>query len=119
MSTIVVADDEVKIGQLLQRMLEGRGHTVRTATNTDDAWMLITQQPPDLLITDLKLPPADGVALMRQVHATYPHIPVLMITGYDDSDTEAKARAAGAKGFCGKPLDLNEICATIAQLLGS
>jgi len=117
MSTIVVADDEAKIGLMLQDLLEGDGHTVRLADTTEAAWALITQEPPDLLITDCKLPPTDGLTLMRQLHAQHPQVPVIVITGFDEPDTEAQAKAAGAKGFFGKPLNLTEIGATVRQLL--
>ena len=85
MKKILVADDEVKIGQMLQKLLEGQGYTVRAADTTDAAWALITSDPPDLLITDLKLPPTDGVTLMNQVHTQYPSLPVIMITGSHSS----------------------------------
>ena len=118
MKKIVVADDEVKIGQFLKRALELNGHTVRTAETTEAAWALIVSDPPDLLITDCKLPPSDGIALMRQAHAQFPDMPVVMITGFDETETEAQARAAGAKGFFGKPLNVAEVCAKVRELLG-
>lgn len=117
MSTIVVADDEAKIGRMLQDLLEGDGHTVRLADTTEAAWALMVHEPPDLLITDMKLPPTNGLTLMQQLHAKHPTVPVIMITGFDDAETEAIAKAAGVKGFFGKPLNLAEVGDTVRQLL--
>ena len=119
MKKIVVADAEVKIAQFLQRALELDGHAVRTAQTTEAAWALIVSDPPDLLITDCKLPPSDGIALMRQAHAQFPDMPVVMITGFDETETAAQAREAGAKGFFGKPLNVAEVCAKVLELLGT
>lgn len=119
MKKILVADDEVKIGRLLAQALRDQGYQVTAVNDTQAAWEAIVQNPPDFLITDLKLPPTDGIVLMRQAHVKFPQLPVVMITGFDEADTEALARQAGAKGFFGKPLDLTQVCATVRELIGS
>ena len=68
-SNILVVDDEPQITRVLKTTLASHGYSIRTAGDGDEAVQLMKEWPPDLLITELRMPNMDGVALCRHVRA--------------------------------------------------
>ena len=82
---ILVVDDDVRTARLLVRMLRDDGFQVELATDGAAAIGRLGRQPmPDVLVTDLRMPHADGMAVARYARSRRPSLPVFVVTGYPD-----------------------------------
>ena len=79
--TIVVVEDSVLVAMALQKVLSGAGYRVTVTHNGRDALAAITAETPDLVITDLMMPDLDGAALIREIRAAHPELPIIVATG--------------------------------------
>jgi two-component system NtrC family response regulator len=95
--------------QFLESAFRDRGFTVTTATNGDRAIQSIEEQPYDVIITDLKMPERDGLAVLRAARATSYDSPVIIVTAYGTIETAVEAMRLGARDFIAKPFKLAEI----------
>ena len=82
MSNILIVDDEQSYRQLLSLVFEGDGHNIRTATNGREALESIKAEPTDLVITDVRMPDMDGIALLRAGREHQPEIGVVLMTAF-------------------------------------
>lgn len=102
--TVLVVDDENGPRQAL-RMLLKEDFEVIIATNVAEALGILAEQPVQLIITDIRMPKQSGVDLLRQAKAEYPHIEVIIMTGYGQLDTAMEAVKHGAFAYLEKPFD--------------
>ena len=107
--SIFVVDDEVSLLETLERGLRRPGHIVRTFDNVDDALDALLISPPDLLLTDVRMPGHDGFWLLDQVLAQSPNVGVLMMTALGDVKTALKCIRAGAIDYLSKPFGIEEL----------
>jgi DNA-binding NtrC family response regulator len=84
---ILIVDDEEMIRDLLCSALVQEGYTCHQASNVDEAFALLGEQPVDLVISDIMMPGRSGVELLRDLKNVNPDIAVLMITGLSDMNT--------------------------------
>ena len=86
---VVVVDDTLPVRLLVSRALSEAGYDVLTAPDGQVAVTLLQglRQPPDLVVTDLRMPAMDGEALGRWVMLHYPHVPLVFISGFVPEDT--------------------------------
>jgi len=117
--TIVVADDEVAITRLLERLLVARGHLVLAAHNGDDALKMIQAVRPDLVLSDVRMPGRDGFALCRAIKGdpVTRLIPVVLMTGAAERDDRVRALELGADDLLAKPVDEQELIARASSLV--
>lgn len=113
MSRILVVDDEPSAVSALQTLLELDGHTVTALESSDEAIALVSSSEFDAVVTDLEMPGASGVAVVRAALAARPQTVVLILTGYPDSPAAATALAAGARRVLDKPLDYDILTAEL------
>jgi DNA-binding NtrC family response regulator len=106
-----LAEDEQSIATVLLDMLAEEGFSVRHAWDGTVALAMIEHDPPDLLISNVKMPRVDGVQLMRHATKRIPPIPVILISAHFDG-----ADVPGAV-FVAKPFDLDHIVALVDRLL--
>lgn len=83
------------------------------------AMALFDREHPDLVLTDLNLPAASGIEVIRHAHQTSPRTPIIAITGYSATAMAAAAEAAGASICLQKPVGLAELAALILAALES
>ena len=100
---LLIVDDEPKIRSMLAGCLEQDGLTILTAGSGDEALKLIEQDPPNLVIADVKMPGLDGLELLQQIRARNLSIGTFLLTGYDDDAIEQQAKDLGALGIIHKP----------------
>jgi CheY-like chemotaxis protein len=100
---VLVVDDEPDVVANYRRLLGRLGHTCLAATTGPEAMALIDREAPDLVVTDLRLPGADGLAVTRHARLRMPPIPVILMTGYDSPDARRAALEAGAERYLPKP----------------
>jgi two-component system, NtrC family, response regulator AtoC len=116
-STILIADDEVSICDLLRDVLEPEGAATQFAHSGQEALAALRSAPFDLAIIDIRMPPPDGLMVLQELHASGIDIPVLIITAQDSSTTTIEAIQAGAYDYIAKPFDPGEILATVSRAL--
>ena len=101
----------------LARGLETEGHTVRLASDGQDAFETFLNEMPDLTILDLNLPQKDGTEVLRMVRSVTEDLPVLILTARNDVETRVKCLDLGADDCMLKPFSLAELRARCRALL--
>jgi len=104
MARILIADDEAGIREFVVDSLELDGHTVVAAKDGREAARLLDERGFDLVVTDLKMPGLDGVALLRKVRAEQPEVEVIVLTAHGTVDNAVEAMKLGAFEYLQKPL---------------
>ena len=104
-STVLVVDDEELYRSALERILLRVGHSVLTARDATEALELVSSQPLDLVLCDIKMPGINGLELVRQIHELAPDLPCIVITGYSSPEHSVEALRAGAFWYLEKPFD--------------
>jgi len=116
-ANILVVDDEVKMCVILQGMLEERGHRVATAQDGRKAQELVAGQEFEVVITDLKMSPVDGLQLLQAVKKASPETEVVLMTAYASVQTAIEAMKQGAYDYIIKPFDLDEMGLLVDRIL--
>ena len=114
---LVVEDDDVE-RELVRMTLEREGHRVTVADNGARGFELALEERPDLIVTDVWMPTADGVYLIRRVRST-PELastPILVTTGFGTGSASVSL-GQGADAFEPKPLDPDSLRETVRRLL--
>ena len=104
MAAILVVDDEEGVRTFVAEALETDGHRVVQAADGDEAARLLDERGFHLLVTDLKMPGRDGMALLRKVKAEQPETEVLVLTAHGSVDGAVEAMKLGAFDYVQKPL---------------
>lgn len=115
--TLLVCDDEKNIREGLGLALEMDGYNVLLAENGVEAWKLINKNDVDLVITDLRMEGMSGEELLKKVVASYPNIPVVILTGHGTIETAVDAMRDGAVDFFTKPVDLDRLSLLVKKSL--
>lgn len=115
MTKILIVDDEVRILILLQSLLKANGYETATAKNGSDALDLIRKGDINLVITDLRMAPMDGLELIAEIKALQPKIPVILLTAYASVETAIDAMKCGAFDYLTKPFKVDEMLATVKR----
>jgi DNA-binding NtrC family response regulator len=116
--TIVIIDDEAESLTAMTRALSKVGYTTVTFPDGTAALQHPAElQSADLVITDLKMPGADGLAVLRRVKEMSPETGVLLVTAFGTVETAVAAMQAGADDFVLKPLDLFELRHRVKRIL--
>jgi DNA-binding NtrC family response regulator len=97
--------------------MQREGHTVRVAENGRRALELLLQDPPDLIISDVKMPDMGGIDLLRAARELLPEVEVIMMTAFASVDTARDAFLLGAYDFVQKPFDNELLKETVARAL--
>lgn len=115
MATILITDDEVNIVSGLKYAFEDEGYTVLCANNGLEAWHLVNTNSVDLVITDLRMPEMDGYELIRKISASYPMLPIIVLTGHGTIETAVETMRDGAVDFFTKPVDLDKLLLVVKK----
>jgi len=112
-SLLIVEDDEV-LGERLAAAFVARGFDVRSARTTSAAESLIKEDPPELVVLDLRVGQDHGLALIPILKQADPATRVVVLTGYGSIATAVEAVKRGATQYLTKPADADEILAAFA-----
>ncbi len=116
---ILVVEDRDSLRRLLERALAAEGYAVTAAANGEQGLKLLASAAPfDLVVTDLKLPGASGLEVLRAARSRQPPPPVLVLTAYGTVSTAVEAMKLGAADFLEKPLEIEELCRRAQAILG-
>ncbi len=117
--TILVADDESYNISVCQGILENAGHSVLTATTTQEALAVIEGQPVDIVLSDVLFPQGSGLDLLQKIRESYPTLPVVMLTQYGTVENAVQAMQLGAADYVLKPFQAADLVACIERVLGA
>jgi DNA-binding NtrC family response regulator len=116
---VLLVDDEPDQVALLRAMLTPLGMEVATAESTEQALQLFRRQPVDLVVTDLHLPGASGIDLIRQLREMDTPPAVVLITGEGSVSSAVEALKLGASDYLQKPIDPMRLVTLVQELLRS
>src|SRR5688572_11706554 len=115
MRRILIIDDDPETRGVLNQVLGDEGYAVETASNGRAALAMIAASPPDLLITDLVMPRLTGWSLFARVRRQEPTLPIIIISGAKTGVPQQETALADQAVFLRKPLDLDQLLATVAR----
>jgi DNA-binding NtrC family response regulator len=114
---ILIVDDEPDMVENCARILRRAGHRCLTATDPHRALALLESERPDLLLTDLKMPEVDGLALLRRARELDPALPVVMITAFATIETAVAAIKEGAFDYLPKSFTVDQLTVVVDRAL--
>jgi DNA-binding response OmpR family regulator len=121
MPRILIIDDEAALRDVLARLLEREGHEVFTAGDGVDGLRLWREHGAAAVILDIHMPRSDGIETLVQLRAVAPELPVIVISGGDQTRALgllSDARLLGATRTLAKPFSLSELTAAVNGVLG-
>ena len=116
MATIVVAEDERDLNNLVRRHLEDEGHRVVQAYDGAEAVLAVQRERPDLLMLDWMLPKLDGLEVCRRVRRES-IVPILMLTARSEEIDRVLGLEVGADDYLVKPFGIRELLARVRAML--
>lgn len=106
---VLIVDDEPDIRELLEITLGRMELDTASASDLNQARSLLAERDFHLCLTDMKLPDGNGIELVQEIQASYPHIPVAVITAHGSTETAISALKSGAFDFVSKPVDIRKL----------
>ena len=121
MAKVLVIDDEPAFADFAKLLLEGMGHAVTLCYESTDALDIALRSRPDLIITDMNMPGADGLKLIAlfEGHPEFKDVPILLASASTDDRHRAEALRQGAVYSIVKPLQKDILKVLIERILSS
>jgi two-component system response regulator HydG len=114
---LLLIDDDEAVCAVMRETLEARDFDVIVASSGDAALEALGQHEIDAVISDLNMPGMTGLELCRRVHASWPNLPVVLMTAFGSMETAVGAIRAGAYDFIAKPIQVPELLVTLERAL--
>jgi two-component system NtrC family response regulator len=114
---ILVVEDDESLRRVTQVQLEKCGYATAVAADVPGALEMLEQEPRELVITDLNLPGASGLELLKKIRLEYPETTVVVVTAYGTIETAVEAMKAGAYDYITKPVHPDELRALVNRVL--
>ncbi|HVS51010.1 MAG TPA: sigma-54 dependent transcriptional regulator [Opitutaceae bacterium] len=112
---ILIVDDDRAQRSLLETFLHAQGYTTRLAASGEAALQLLLEERFDMIISDVRMPGMSGLETLRRVRQKHPDLPVLLVTAFADIRSAVTAMRDGAVNYLAKPIDLDELIATVRR----
>jgi DNA-binding response OmpR family regulator len=116
-ATILIIEDEFAVARGIQFALQQEGYEVVVARSGEEGLDIATNQAPDLVVLDVRLPGMDGFEVLRRLRATGSKAPILVLTARDDEMDKVIGLELGADDYLAKPFGLRELMSRIKALL--
>ncbi|MGY3944670.1 sigma 54-interacting transcriptional regulator [Aeromonas tecta] len=117
MSRILLVDDDASLLKLMSMRLRSQGYEVDTADSAEGALDRLRQQRADLVLSDLRMGGMDGLALFERIQSQWLGMPVIIMTAHGTIPDAIQATRSGVFSFLTKPIDKDELLATIEHAL--
>jgi DNA-binding NtrC family response regulator len=112
---ILIADDELIARENLEHVLRGEGYETVSVHNGQAAIRELEKEEFDLVLTDVRMQPVDGIQVLERARELYPNIEVIVITGYASVATAVEAMSKGAYYYISKPYRIDEVRTLVKQ----
>lgn len=109
MAKLLIVDDEIDIREFARNFFRKRGIIVYTASGGNEAFEVIKQEQPDLVLLDVRMEEMTGVDLLRKIRLEGYRVKVIMVSGVEDEATIKETEVLGITGYIHKPLVLEEL----------
>jgi two-component system response regulator AtoC len=116
-SLILVVDDDAAALKALMQVLRKENYVVEGASSAAEAMQRLAHGPADLVITDIRMERMDGMELMRELHARWPNLPVIVMTAFASIDTAIRSIHEGAYDYISKPYEVDDLRLTVRRAL--
>lgn len=116
-NTILLAEDEPALGQIIKESLETRNFNVLLCENGEKAYHVYKQNSPDLLVLDVMMPKKDGFTLAKEIRLEDEAIPILFLTAKSQTEDVVEGFNIGGNDYLKKPFSIEELIARINNLL--
>jgi DNA-binding response OmpR family regulator len=114
---VLLAEDEIALGMIIQESLESRDFNVRLCGDGQKAWDEYQRAKPDVLVLDVMMPKKDGFSLAEQIRKTDPYTPIIFLTSKSQTEDVVKGFGLGGNDYLRKPFSMEELIVRIkAQL---
>src|SRR5690606_25249093 len=117
MAKILVVDDEPKMALLAAAALEDAGHSLTVCHDGKAAIRALEIDSFDVVVTDLKMPPPDGLEVLREARQRSPETGVILMTAYASAESAVTAMKSGAYDYLIKPFSLDELTLLVSRFL--
>ncbi|MBZ5593433.1 MAG: response regulator [Acidobacteriia bacterium] len=115
--SVLVIDDETSVQALLRQVLVAEGYRVAAVRTARQALAVIRDEGFELVISDISLPDADGIELVRQICSEFPHVRVIAMSGFMAAIPMAMLRNAGTAAMLQKPFTARQLLCSVSELL--
>lgn len=112
---VLIVEDDAQLREALADSLELNGYAVTQVANAEAALDALGRELPGLVLTDVQMPGADGHALLENIKARTPEVPVVLMTAYGEIDRAVEAMRAGAADYLAKPFAPERLLAVVAR----
>src|SRR3977135_3361321 len=114
---VLIIDDQPSVRFGLRSLLEGEGYRVLEAMTGEEALPIVTDNAPQLILLDLRLPDIGGLDLLTRIKAIDDDVPIIMLTAHGTIETAIQALKSGAENFLTKPFDPDSLLILISKTL--
>lgn len=111
---VIIVDDHGPAADVLAQMLRVLGHETKVFGSAADCLEWLASDTPDIAFLDLKMPGIDGVTLLSRIRQRGQSFPVIVVTGYPESNLVQEAQALGAAAVATKPLSMDVLQGLVA-----
>lgn len=115
--TILLAEDEPALGQIIKESLETRNFKVLLCNNGEKAKQVYQEQQPELLVLDVMMPKKDGFTLAKEIRVVDDQIPIIFLTAKSQTSDVVEGFSIGGNDYLKKPFSMEELIVRINNLL--
>ncbi len=115
--TILLAEDEPSLGQIIKESLETRNFIVHLVTNGEDAYSVYKSEAIELLVLDIMMPKKDGFTLAKEIRLENEEIPIIFLTSKSQAKDVVEGFTIGGNDYLKKPFSMEELIVRINNLL--
>ncbi|MCK8480880.1 response regulator transcription factor [Psychroserpens algicola] len=116
-TTILLAEDEPALGQIIKESLETRDFTILLCDNGDTALQTFQKETPELLVLDVMMPKKDGFTLAKDIRAIDDTVPIIFLTAKSQTKDVVEGFSVGGNDYLKKPFSMEELIVRINNLL--
>lgn len=113
--TVWVVDDDKSIRWVVERALSQAGLKCKTFSSADEMLSAIQNEQPNVVISDIRMPGTDGLAMLAKLQQSNPDLPVIITTAHSDLDSAVASYEEGAFEYLPKPFDIDEMVSTVER----
>jgi DNA-binding NtrC family response regulator len=117
MALVLLVDDDEMLLDVLKMMLVSQKYDVLTAQDGNKGIGIVKAVDLDLVISDIRMSPMNGIELLRLIHAAKPNLPVVMLTAYASAKTAKECKELGAVGYLSKPFTNDEVLGVVERAI--